>query len=147
MPPWRRFAKCRVAHANRSFHKFGVLYLGVLKKGSYYLGYYTRVPYFRKLPNPTNLAQLELRIGVCLGRVWESKSHSLNYTITIAQNPQNTIGNYFGPNINLNSYTSVLSECHCRWRLGSCGGTYWKGYSCSCQQCLSRRDSQVCWRS
>ena len=50
MPPWRRFAKCRVAHANRSFHKFGVLYLGVLKKGSYYLGYYTRVPYFRKLP-------------------------------------------------------------------------------------------------
>ena len=33
-----------------SFRKFGVPYLGVLIIGSYYLGCYTRVPYFRKPP-------------------------------------------------------------------------------------------------
>ena len=34
-----------------SFRKFGVPYFGgALYSGSYYLGYYIRVPYFRKLP-------------------------------------------------------------------------------------------------
>ena len=32
-----------------SFRKLGVPYLGVLVVGSYYLGYYSRVSYFRKL--------------------------------------------------------------------------------------------------
>ena len=34
-----------------SFRKLGVPYLGVLMIGSYYLGYYVRVPYFRKPPH------------------------------------------------------------------------------------------------
>ena len=29
----------------------GYLVLGSVESGSYYLGYYIRVPYFRKLPN------------------------------------------------------------------------------------------------
>ena len=33
-----------------SFRKLGVPFFGVLIIGSYYLGYYIRVPYFRKLP-------------------------------------------------------------------------------------------------
>ena len=34
-----------------------VPHFGVLIKGSYYLGYYTGVPHFRKLPYPTETFQ------------------------------------------------------------------------------------------
>ena len=49
------------SYTNGSFRKLGVPYFGVLydKCPIYYLGYYIRVPYFRKLPN-------RAKVGSCL---------------------------------------------------------------------------------
>ena len=48
--PVRRAPAARKLSLDGAFRQFGYLILGSLLKGSYYLGCYVRVPYFRNPP-------------------------------------------------------------------------------------------------
>ena len=73
-----------------SFLKLGVPYFGVLIIGSYYLGYYIRVPHFRKLPH-RGLAVKRLGLAPPLA---SSKWRTLR---TIVYPNQNTDPGYTDP--------------------------------------------------